>query len=135
MNKRTVLIVDDDRIIREQLEKELNRNFFGTLLAADGKTALEIFSKEDIDIILVDVKLPDMDGFEVLKKVKEKKPDCEVIVITGFGTLEIAISSLKMGAIDYVEKPIEMDELSVAMGRAQEKLTAKKNFLTKIHSW
>lgn len=122
MNTKTVLIVDDDKIIREQLEKELKRNFFRTFLAADGKTALETFAQEEIDILLLDIKLPDIDGLDVLKKVKEKKPNCEVIVITGFGTLEIAIQSLRRGAIDYIEKPIKMDELSTALGRAQEKL-------------
>lgn len=122
----TVLIVDDDEIIRRQLEKELKRNFFKTYLSADGKTALETFDKEKIDILLVDIKLPDMNGLEVLKKLKEKKPDCEVIVITGFGTQEIAIQSLRRGAIDYIEKPIKMDELSAALGRACEKLAKKE---------
>ncbi len=122
MKTKTVLIVDDDRIIREQLENELKRNFFRTFLVADGKTALETFSRQEIDIVILDVKLPDIDGLDVLKEIKEKRPDCEVIVITGLGTQEIAIKSLRHGAIDYIEKPIAMDELSAALGRAQEKL-------------
>jgi DNA-binding response OmpR family regulator len=125
-NKRKVLIVDDDAIIRDQLEKELKRNYFETFLAVDGKTALETFSREDIDILLLDVKLPDMDGLEVLQQVKERKPDCEVIVITGFGTQHIAIQSLRRGAIDYIEKPVDTDVLSAALGRAQEKLAEKE---------
>ncbi len=126
MNTRAVLIVDDDKIIREQLRKELKRGYFEVFLAADGKTALETFSQQEIDIMILDVKLPDIDGLEVLAKIKEKKPDCEVIVITGSGTQEIAITSLRRGAIDYIEKPIEMDELSVALGRAQEKLAERE---------
>jgi len=126
MNTKTVLIVDDDKIIRKQLEKELKRNFFRTFLAADGKTALEAFSEKQIDILLLDIKLPDMDGLEILKKVKSQKPNCEIIVITGFGNQEIYIQALRMGAIDYIEKPIKMDELSAALGRAQEKLTEKE---------
>jgi DNA-binding response OmpR family regulator len=126
MKTRTVLIVDDDKIIREQLQKELKREFYRPLLAADGNTALESFGQEEIDIAILDVKLPDMDGLEVLKKVKEKKPDCEVIVITGLGTQEIAIKSLRTGAIDYIEKPINTDELSAALGRAQEKLDERE---------
>ncbi len=122
MNKKTVLIVDDDKIIREQLQKALKREFFRPILANDGKTALESFSQEEIDIVILDVKLPDIDGLEVLKEIKEKRPDCEVIVITGLGSQEIAIKSLRKGAIDYIEKPIEIDELSAALGRAQEKL-------------
>ena len=107
MKKKTVLIVYDDRIIRKQLENELKRDFFETFVAADGKTTLEIFGREEIDIVVLDVKLPDIDGLELLKDIKEKKPGCEVIVITGLGSQEIAISSLRGGAIDYIEKPID----------------------------
>lgn len=97
MNSFTVLIVDDDQIIREQVDKELQRNFFKTVQASTGKAALEIFQKEVIDILLLDVKLPDMDGLSVLTQVKEKKPDCEVIVMTGFGGADIAVQALKEG--------------------------------------
>ncbi|NVL90191.1 MAG: response regulator [Desulfobacterales bacterium] len=131
MKTKTVLIVDDDKIIREQLEKELKRNFFKALLAADGKTALETFSQEEIDIVILDVKLPDIDGLKVLKTIKAKKPDCEVIVITGLGTQEIAIQSLRRGAIDYIEKPIEIDELAAALGRAQERLAEREELAYK----
>lgn len=125
-NTKTVLIVDDDKIIREQLQKELKRNFFRTLPAGDGSTALEIFRQEEINIVILDVKLPDMDGLEVLKKIKERKPDCQVIVITGLGTQEVAIKSLRRGAIDYIEKPIKTEELSAALGRAREKLDERE---------
>lgn len=131
MKPRTVLIVDDDKLIREQLEKELKRNYFQTREAADGKTALEIFAREDINILLLDVRLPDMDGLKVLVRVKEEKPGCEVIVITGFGTQEIAIHSLRMGAIDYIEKPIKMEDLTAALGRAQEKIAEREELVYK----
>jgi signal transduction histidine kinase len=126
MKTRTVLIVDDDEIIRKQLEKKLKRNFFKTIMSAYGKTALEKLAQDEVDIMILDVKLPDMDGLEVLEKVKERKPDCEVIIVTGFGTREIAVQSLRRGAIDYIEKPIKMDDLFTALGRAQEKLAKKE---------
>jgi DNA-binding response OmpR family regulator len=126
MKSRTVLIVDDDKVIREQLEKELKRNFFKTLLAADGKTALEKLSENNVDILILDIKLPDMDGLEVLQQVKERNPGCEVIVVTGFGTREIAVQSLRRGAIDYIDKPLNMEDLFAALGRAQEKLSEKE---------
>ena len=96
MKQRKVLIIDDDRIIRQQLEKELKRHYCATFHACDGKTAMEVFMRENIDILLLDVKLPDMDGLIFLQEIKKKNPDCEVIVITGFGTEEIAkeISSI-----------------------------------------
>jgi len=127
MNKKTVLIVDDDKITRNLLENELKRNFFKTFQATCGREALEIFNKQDIDIMVLDIKLPDMDGLEILKRIKEKKQDCEAIVITGFGTQEIAVQSLRRGAIDYIEKPIKIDEFSTALGRALEKITLKEN--------
>jgi two-component system NtrC family sensor kinase len=126
MDTRTVLIVDDDKLIREQLRKGLKREFFEVFLAADGKTALETVTQEEIGIVILDIKLPDIDGLEVLTKIKEKRPDCEVVVITGWGTRDIAIQSLRRGAIDYIEKPIETDELSAALGRAQEKLAERE---------
>lgn len=125
--KIMILIVDDDRIIREELEKELKRNFFETLLAPDGKTAQRILAREEIDILLLDVKLPDMNGLEILKSAKKENQVCEVIVITGFGTHDIAVQALKSGAIDYIEKPFDMNDLSTALGRAQESLAKKKN--------
>jgi len=131
MKTRTILVVDDDKIIREQLQKELKRSFFKTLMAADGKTAMETFGRDEIDIVILDVKLPDIDGLEVLESIKAKKPDCEVIVITGLGTQEIAIQSLRRGAIDYIEKPIEIDELTAALGRAQEKLSEREELTYK----
>ena len=131
MNTKTVLIVENNEITQELLEVQVKRNFFRTLLAADGKTALKTFSEEEIDILLLDVKLPDIDGLEVLKKVKEKKPNCEVIIITGFGIQEIASQAFRTGAIDYIEKPVKMDELSAALGRAREKLAGKEGISSK----
>lgn len=131
MEIRKVLIVDDDKIIREQLKKELQRNFFSCYEASNGREALEIFNHEDIDIVLLDVKLPDINGLEVLEKIKKKKPDCEIIVMTGFGTQEIAVQSLRRGAIDYIEKPIDIEELNASLGRAQEHLREKKDLAYK----
>jgi len=127
----SVLIVDDDRIIRQELQKELKRQYFNPLIAADGKSALKIFREEEIDIVLLDVKLPDINGIDLLKEMKEEKPGCEVIVITGLGTQEIAIRSLRAGAIDYIEKPIEVEELSAALGRAREKLEEREEIFYK----
>lgn len=122
---KTLLIVDDDRVICEQLGKELKRNFFNVLMASSASSGLDILAKENVDILILDVKLPDMDGLEVLGRAKDLKPGCEVIVITGYGTQEIAIESLRRGAIDYVEKPFNLEELSAALGRAQERLSKR----------
>lgn len=131
--KIVILIVDDDSVIREMLEQEMKRNFFQTISASNGEKALEILGKEKIDIMLLDVKLPDKNGLEILEEIKEKKLETEIIVITGFGTYDIAVQSLKWGAIDYIEKPVEMSELHTALGRAQESL-AKKRELDSKHT-
>jgi len=125
--KRKVLIVDDDSLIRSQLEKELIRNFFNVVVAEDGKHAFECLKNNlDIDIVLLDVQLPDHSGIDVLKKIKDNRPNCEVVMITGYGNTDVAIQSLRNGATDYIEKPIDMDDLYAAFGRASEKLSEKE---------
>ena len=100
--KRTVLIVDDDILISEQLAKELKRNYFTTFSAVDGRSALEILNREKVDILILDVNLPDMKGIKLLEIVKKEQPDCEVIIITGFGSEEVAIQAVRRGAINYI---------------------------------
>ena len=121
--RRIVLVVDDDEIVRKQLENELRRTYFSPVSVATGADALSMISSMKVEIVLLDVKLPDMDGIDLLEKIKEKNPACEAIVITGYGGEEIAIRALLKGAIDYIEKPVNVNELSAALGRAQEKLS------------
>ena len=127
--ERAVLIVDDNRILCKELAKELRRNFFSTYIAYTGINALEILNKKKIDVILLDVKIPDGNGLKFLKQVKEKWTNCEVIMITGYGSQEIAIEALRCGAIDYLEKPLKPDELFAALGRAVEKLAEKEELI------
>ncbi|MBF0486650.1 MAG: response regulator [Nitrospirae bacterium] len=124
-NKTTVLIVDDDRIIREQLEKEISRGFYNVVTAADGKSAIEALGRGDVGIVIIDINLPDIDGINLLKRLKGMRPECELIVMTGYGNLDLAVQSLRSGAIDYIEKPFNMEEFHAALGRAQEKLSEK----------
>jgi len=127
--ERAVLIVDDSRILCKELAKELRRNFFSTYITYTVIDALEILNKKKIDVILLDVKMPDGNGLEFLKQVKEKWTNCEVIIITGYGSQEIAIKALRVGAIDYLEKPLKFDELDAALGRALEKLAEKEELI------
>ncbi|MBF0100221.1 MAG: response regulator [Desulfobacterales bacterium] len=129
MDKRAVLIVDDDSTIRELLEKVVKRFFFETYIANNGQNALDVIGEKPIDIVLVDIKLPDIDGISLIEEIKTLNPNCEVIVITGFGSVDIATQSLRKGAIDYIEKPINLDELSTALGRAVEKLIEKEQLI------
>ncbi len=130
---RTILIVDDDPTICSELQKELKRNFFPTHVAGNSKDALEILNKNKIDIILLDIFMPDIDGLDMLEKVKAKWPAIEVIIITGYSSQDVAIKALRRGAIDYLEKPINYEELNTSIGRAMEKITENAD-LTYRHS-
>lgn len=129
--KRTVLIVDDERTVCEELQKYFRRNFFSTYVAYTGQKALKIAGERNIDVLLLDVRMPDIDGLELLKQFKAKL-NCEAIIMTGHGSQEIAIQALRWGAIDYLEKPIDQQVLDAAVGRALEKLAEKEKLVYRI---
>ena len=110
MSKR-ILIVDDEESIRSSLERLLSYEKYKALTAADGAAALDLAANERIDIVLLDIKMPGMDGLEVLGKLKELRPDLPVIIISGHGTIATAVDATKLGAFDFLEKPIDMERL------------------------
>ena len=109
-----VLVVDDELNIREGSQRILGRAGFDVLTAANGLEALDLLKEKSIPIILLDLKMPGMDGMEVLKRL--------VIVITGFATVETAIEAMKQGAYDFIPKPFEPEQLRIVVKRAAEKL-------------
>lgn len=121
MEKGRVLIIDDDEIVRRSCEKVLAPEGFLVASVAGGKDGLKILSKKPFDLVLTDLRMPDMDGIDVLKKVKEAWPDIEVIVITGYGTIKSAIEAIRYGAYDYLEKPFSPEELINVVSRALER--------------
>jgi two-component system nitrogen regulation response regulator NtrX len=110
MSKR-VLIVDDEESIRSSLERLLSYEKFKTFSAGDGAAALDLAASERIDVVLLDIKMPGMDGLEVLGKLKEQHPDLPVVIISGHGTISTAVDATKLGAFDFLEKPIDMERL------------------------
>jgi len=122
MNNR-ILLIDDEPEILKALEMVLSQERYRVTSATRGAAALEIFSKQRFDLVITDMRMPGIDGIEVIRKVKELDPDVEVIVLTGYATLENAIMSLRnAGALDYLTKPLEnIDELFMAVERALEK--------------
>lgn len=118
----TVLVVDDEKGIREGSKRILDRMGCRGLTAECGEKGLEILEKNEVGILLLDLKMPGMDGMEVLRIVREKYPHILVIVITGFATVEAAIEAMKKGAIDFVPKPFEPDQLRIVVNRAREKV-------------
>ena len=115
-----VLVVDDEASIREGSKRILERMGFGVFKAANGEEGLSIIVSQDISIVLLDLKMPGIDGMEVLQRIKEIDKKILVIVITGFATLETAIEAMKRGAYDFIPKPFEPDQLRIVVNRARE---------------
>lgn len=107
----SILIVDDEQEIRDSLSEVLTDEGFLTYTAENGVVALEMMEEQHFDIVISDIKMPEMDGVTLLQKIKEKAPDTFVILITSYGSTETAIDAMRHGAIDYVLKPLDFDEL------------------------
>ncbi len=120
-----ILLVDDEEGIRTVLGITLADYGYEVLKAGSGGEALRLFREKKPAIVLTDIKMPGMDGIQVLRKIKEESPDTEVIMITGHGAMELAIQSLKCDATDFITKPINDDALEIALKRANEKIFLK----------
>ena len=122
-DKKVILIAEDDPTVGESLRQLLKRKGNEILLASNGKEALHLFRHDAIDLVITDVVMPKMDGIELLEAVKGLKPETEVIVISAQGTIEKAVQAMKLGAFDFIEKPINPRVLSLLVERALEKQT------------
>ena len=120
-----ILLVDDEEGIRKVLGISLSDSGYQVFTAKSGEEALSIFKEQDPPIVLTDIKMPGMDGIELLQRMKEENPDSEVIMITGHGDMELAIQSLKHEATDFITKPINDDALGIALKRAKERISLK----------
>ncbi|MCJ7616834.1 MAG: response regulator [Desulfobacterales bacterium] len=121
-----LLLIDDEEGIRKVFSISLKSDGYDVTTAASGQQGIDLFQKEFFPIVLTDIKMPGMDGIEVLRRVKEINPEAEVIVITGHGDMESAIQSLHFGASDFITKPVSDQLLSIALKRAEERLKTKK---------
>jgi PAS domain S-box-containing protein len=121
-----LLLADDEEGIRKVLGISLADRGYDVLTAQNGEDALKIFRQAKPEIVLTDIKMPGMDGIELLQKIKQEDPDTEVIMITGHGDMELAIESLKFEATDFVTKPINDDVLEIALKRAHEKIDMRR---------
>ncbi len=123
MDKKVILIVEDDPNVGESLRHLFEKKGYDILLASNGKEALNLFRQEVVDLVITDVVMPKMDGIELLEALKELRPETEVIVISAQGTIEKAVQAMKLGAFDFIEKPINPRMISVLVERALEKQT------------
>jgi two-component system, NtrC family, nitrogen regulation response regulator NtrX len=134
---KTVLIVDDELAIRETMEQILKYDGYSVLKAAGGADALALVDKSEPDIILLDIKMPGMDGFEVLEQLKSRQISSPIIVISGHGTIETAVEAVKSGAYDYLEKPLDRSRLLVTLANClshQQVLTEREALRHKVGS-
>jgi PAS domain S-box-containing protein len=119
---KTLLVIDDEASTRDLLKLSLESDGYTVFTAEDGSRGLEIFASEKPAIILTDIKMPGLDGIEVLRRVKEQDPDVEVIVITGHGEMNLAIQALQLEASDFINKPVSDESLAVALRRAEQRI-------------
>ena len=126
-----ILIVDDEMIVRESLFHWFKKSGHNVDAASSGLEALEKLEKFPFEILFVDIKMPVMNGIELLEKVKEEYPDTIVIIITAYGSIETAIKAMKLGASDYLLKPFKPDQLALVMEKiaSQKKLATEYNYL------
>ncbi len=121
MDEFRVLIVDDEDDFRETIVKRLKSRKIAAEGAKDGIKALELIDKTEFDVIVLDVKMPGMDGIETLRRIKSKKPHIEVIMLTGHASVEFGIKGMQLGAFDYVMKPAPLHDLLDKIRQAYDK--------------
>jgi DNA-binding NtrC family response regulator len=122
----SLLLVDDDATLARVLAAELERLGYRVATAGTGAAALEAAGELEPSLVLLDLQLPDMSGLDLLRAVRERLPGCEVIMLTGHGSIDTAIESIRIGAFDYLAKPCPLDELEVRLQRARERQSLRQ---------
>lgn len=136
VNRATILITDDEKSIRNTLREILEYENHRVLEADNGESALKILSDNEIDLVLLDIKMKGMDGIEVLEKMRLKGSDIPVILVSGHGTIELAVEATKKGAFDFIEKPPDLNRLLVSIRNALQNkklLSVNREMRSKLH--
>ena len=122
-NRSSVLIVDDEEVVRHAHMRSLQHTGCDARVAEDGNEAIRVMEQDPADVVLLDIRMPGLDGMAVLKTIKTRWPDSEVIVITGYPTIESAKEAVRLGACNYIAKPVGPDDVVKA---ANEAMTQKR---------
>jgi len=125
MGDYEILFVDDDEVILDMVGRYLKREGYRVSLVNSGLKALDLLQQKNFDVVFTDFKMPEIDGIELLAAIKEYRPDTEVIVVTGHGTMENAIQAMKIGSYDYLQKPFKLDLLKLLIDRILEEKRLK----------
>ena len=129
-----VLIVDDEKDFVEMLSIRLDETGEKVWGAYNGKECLDIFEKQNIDVVILDIKMPGMDGIDVLKIIKQRYPLIEVILLTGHGSAETAVQGMKLGAFDYLLKPADFSELRTKLHEARKRKDEQEERIRKAEA-
>jgi DNA-binding NtrC family response regulator len=121
MKIRKILVVDDEPIARENLSHILRKDGYSPLLAENGQQAIDILKQEEVDLVLTDLRMRGMDGMAVLAETKRLRPSTEVVVITGYASVDTAVEAMRQGAYHYISKPFKINELRAVVDKALEK--------------
>ncbi len=121
MNDLNVLFVDDEVDFLETLLKRMKKRDINVIGVESGEKAIELLEREPVDVIVLDVRMPGMDGIQTLREIKKSYPLVEVIMLTGHASLEVAIEGMELGAFDYLMKPVDIDELLYKIQDAYKK--------------
>lgn len=118
--KNKILLVEDDNAVRRSMEIHLANEGFQVLSAVDGEQGVEMALSRDVSMVILDVRLPGIDGFEVLRRIKEAKPSLQVVVVTAFDDMQTAIEAIKLGAADHLGKPLDLEQLDKTIAKVFE---------------
>ncbi|HWR92934.1 MAG TPA: response regulator, partial [Desulfobacterales bacterium] len=130
MNHGKILAIDDEANIRHLIENEFKLEDFEVATAPSGEEGLRMFEDHPYDVVLLDLKLPKISGLETLKQLKRRSPGVEVIMITGYGDIQSAVESIKLGARDFITKPFKLTELLLLVKTAMQDRDARNEFLS-----
>ena len=122
-----VLLVDDEREFVQTLSERLMMRDLGSAVAYDGESALEVAREDEPDVMILDLKMPGIDGIEVLRRIKKTQPEIEVIILTGHGSEADKTICKQLGAFAYLQKPVDIEELSATIKAAHEQIRRKQN--------
>lgn len=121
----SILVVDDEEHAREGLSKILTREGYGVEMAANGKEAIDSLKRQSFDLVITDMRMPLMDGFEVLREIKKMDESIGVIMITAYGEVESYLEAMNLGAFEYINKPVRVNELKRVITKVLEERRKK----------
>jgi len=121
MNRINVLVVDDEEAFAANLSKLLSRRGYNTVTADNGSAAIRMIEENPFDVVVLDLRMPGLGGIETLREMKKKRPETQVIILTGHGTVDSAMDGIGLGAFDYAMKPILIKDLQEKIDQAYER--------------